>query len=140
MSATTTTELTMTQHVPAPPEQVYAAWTEPERLASWWWPQLAGTTYDLDATVGGEYRIVAGQAGFGVHGRYVALDAPRRIEMTWVWEDGDDHGPEERVVVDLAPVEGGTEVTVRHWVAQEGAEDFRRGWTDCLERLGLLAA
>jgi uncharacterized protein YndB with AHSA1/START domain len=134
---TVPTEITMTQEVAATPERVYAVWTDAALLATWWWPQLPDTTYDVDAVVGGDYRIRSEAAGIGVHGRFVALEPPHRLELTWVWEDGADHGPEERVVVDLAATATGTLVTVTHAVADPlGADDFRQGWTDCLARLG----
>lgn len=137
MTHTVPTEITMTQEVAATPERVYAAWTDAARLATWWWPQLPDTTYDVDAVVGGAYRIRSEAAGMGVHGRFVALAPPYRLELSWVWEDGADHSPEERVVVDLASTGTGTLVTVTHAVADPGgAEDFRQGWSDCLARLG----
>lgn len=128
--------ITITQVVPAPPARVYAAWTDAALLATWWRPQLPDTTYDVDAVVGGAYRFRSEAAGIGVHGRFVALESPHRLELSWVWEDGPGHGPEERVVVDLA-AGAGTVVTVTHAVTSSlGAEDFRRGWSDCLARLG----
>jgi uncharacterized protein YndB with AHSA1/START domain len=131
-----TTTLVITQHVPAAPERVWAAWTEPQRLASWWWPMFADTAYALDVRPGGEYRIASASAGFGVHGTVVAVEEPRRLELTWVWEDAGTHGPEEQVVVEIAADGDGTLVTVRHATEAAGAADFRQGWTDCLGRLG----
>ena len=53
----TTGTVTVTRRVAATPDRVFAAWTDAERLAAWWWPQLAGTTYDVDARPGGRFRI-----------------------------------------------------------------------------------
>jgi uncharacterized protein YndB with AHSA1/START domain len=130
--------LTMTQRVAAPVEQVYRAWTDPEVLATWWWPPRMETSYELDLRVGGAYRYRSDVAGIGVHGRYVALDPPHRIELTCIWEDGDTDGPEERVVVELEAQDTGTLVTVHHTTEAAGADDFRLGWTDCLARSGKL--
>jgi uncharacterized protein YndB with AHSA1/START domain len=132
----TLTTITMTQAVAAPVEQVWAAWTDPERLATWWWPKRMDTSYDMDVRVGGAYRFRSDVAGIGVHGTYVALDPPHRMELTWTWEDGDADGPEERVVVHLEATDTGTLVTVEHATEAAGAADFRQGWTDCLGRLG----
>ena len=41
--------ITISRTVAASPERVFRAWTDVEQLAAWWWPQLAGTTYDVDA-------------------------------------------------------------------------------------------
>ena len=48
----TTSTITLSRTVAAAPQRVFAAWTEAEQLAAWWWPQLAGTTYDVDARLG----------------------------------------------------------------------------------------
>ncbi len=130
------TETTVTQVVPAPPAQVFNAWTDAERLATWWWPHLPDTTYDVDAVIGGRYRFRSDAAGIGVHGAFIALEPPRRLEMSWVWEDGTEDGPDERVVVDVEPTDVGSRVTVTHaMVDPASAEGFRQGWTDCLDRL-----
>jgi uncharacterized protein YndB with AHSA1/START domain len=47
----TTSTITVSRAVPGSPDQVFAAWVEADRLAAWWWPQLAVTTYDVDARV-----------------------------------------------------------------------------------------
>lgn len=131
----TRTEITMTQLVAAPPTEVYDAWVDAEQLATWWWPQIPDTTYELDVRVGGGYRIHSAAAAMGVHGRFLSLDRPHRLELSWIWEDGDVDGTEERVVVDFATQDGGTLVTVRHTTGAAGAGDFAQGWTDCLARL-----
>ena len=41
--------ITVSRVVAGPPEWAFAAWTDVEQLAAWWWPQLSGTTYDVDA-------------------------------------------------------------------------------------------
>ena len=130
------TRLTMTQQVAAPPERVYAAWTDVALLATWWWPQLPDTTYALDPMPGGRYRFRSEAAGIGVHGEVVALDPPHRLELTWVWEDGGTDGPEERVVVQVEAHGDGTLVTVTHEVADVASvAGYRQGWGDCLVRL-----
>jgi uncharacterized protein YndB with AHSA1/START domain len=129
------TDITMTQEVAAPPDRVFEAWVDPERLASWWWPHLPDTTYDLDARVGGGYVIRSRSAGIGVHGIFEVLEPPDRLELTWVWEDDGLDGPAERVTVEFRGTDHGTLVTVRHTTEAAGAAGFRQGWTDVLERL-----
>jgi uncharacterized protein YndB with AHSA1/START domain len=131
------TPLVLVQVVPHEPQVVFDAFVDSDRLASWWWPHLPDATYDLDATVGGRYRITSAIAGIGVNGQYVALEPPQRIELTWVWEDRQP--VEERVEVRLSGIPDGTEVTVRHEVADESSlEGLRQGWTDCLARLAAI--
>ena len=135
-----TQPVVLTQRVPAPPATVFAHWTNAGLLAAWWWPQWPDTTYEVDARVGGAYRIRSDGAGFGAHGVFTALDEPHRIAMTWVWETGEESSPEDTVVVEFAEHDGGTLVTVTHAVAaaDEDTSGLRQGWTDVLARLGEL--
>jgi hypothetical protein len=48
----------------------WAAWTSADSLRAWWWPQLPDTTYDVEARVGGGYRIWSERAAIGVRGEF----------------------------------------------------------------------
>ncbi|WP_114905621.1 SRPBCC family protein [Ornithinimicrobium murale] len=136
-----THELVITQHVPAPPPQVYAAWLTPEGLSRWWWVTIGDTTYTVDGRVGGDYLVQSVAAGIGVRGTFRALREPDLIELTWVWLDGETAGPEELVRVDLAEQDGGTLVTITHHVAEaDGVESYRQGWQHVLGNLERLYA
>jgi len=133
----TTTTITVSRTVAASPDQAFAAWTEVDRLARWWWPQLAGTTYDVDAREGGRFRIQSPAIGATVSGVYAEVDPPRRLVFSWVWQDDGEPTPEEdTVVVTFEPEPDGTTVTVAHTSAEHvpdgGAE---QGWNDVLDRL-----
>src|SRR3954471_1068243 len=103
--------ITISRTVPAPPERVFGAWTDPNRLAAWWWPQLAGTTYDVDARPGGRFRIASPALGATVTGVYTEVDPPQRLVFTWVWEDAGGAEPVEDTVVVTFEPDGGTHVT-----------------------------
>jgi uncharacterized protein YndB with AHSA1/START domain len=130
--------ITITRTVAATPERVFAAWTDAEQLAAWWWPQLGGTTYDVDARLGGRFRIHSAGIGATVTGVYTEVDPPRRLVFTWSWEDeGEPEAVvEDTVVVTFEPDDGGTLVTVAHTsvahVPEGGAE---QGWNDVMDRL-----
>lgn len=79
-------------------DDVWAACTEPGRLARWFLP-VSG-----DLRLGGDYHL-AGHAG----GRVLACDPPRHLAVTWV-----SGGTASRVTVDLSPGEDGTELVLRH--------------------------
>ncbi|WP_109471710.1 SRPBCC family protein [Ornithinimicrobium cavernae] len=131
-----THELVITQHVPAPRPQVYAAWLSPEGMSRWWWVTIGDTTYTVDGRVGGDYLVQSVAAGIGVRGTFRTLREPDLIELTWTWLDGDSAGPEEQVRVDLAEQDGGTLVTVTHQVVDpDGVESYRQGWTHVLDSL-----
>jgi uncharacterized protein YndB with AHSA1/START domain len=135
--------ITIRRTVAASPDRVFAAWTDVEQLAAWWWPQLAGTTYDVDARPGGSFRISSPVIGATVSGVYTVVDRPRRLVFTWNWED--DGAPEavveDTVVVTFESEAEGTVVTVAHTstghVPEGGAE---QGWNDVLDRLVRLCA
>jgi uncharacterized protein YndB with AHSA1/START domain len=130
--------ITISRTVAASPERVFAAWTDAEQLAAWWWPQLAGTTYDVDARPGGRFRIHGPVIGATVTGVYTEVDRPRRLSFTWRWEDDGepDAVVEDTVIVTFEPDGDATVVTVAHTstahVPDGGAE---QGWNDVLDRL-----
>lgn len=131
-------QLVVRQVVHAPPAIVWRAWTTAEGLATWWWASSGDTTYEVDARVGGAYRISLASAGIAVSGEYLVLDAPHRLEMSWVWEDGDGAGPVERVEVSFDGDESATSVSVRHtgpWSSPEPAANYRQGWQHVLGAL-----
>ena len=52
--------LTLKRRINAPPEKVYAAWTDPEKIARWFGPakvEAGSVQADIDLRVGGRYRI-----------------------------------------------------------------------------------
>jgi uncharacterized protein YndB with AHSA1/START domain len=132
-----TSTITVSRTVPAPPARVFAAWTDVDRLATWWWPQLAGTTYAVDARVGGRFRIESPVIGATVTGTYTEVDPPRLLAFTWVWQDeGEPPSSEDTVVVTFVADEAGTHVTVAHTSAEHVPDGgAQQGWHDVLDRL-----
>ena len=130
--------ITISRTVAASPERVFTAWTDVEQLAAWWWPQLGGTTYDVDARPGGLFRIHSPVIKATVSGVYTEVDPPRRLVFTWNWEDDDEPEAvvEDTVVVTFEPDGAGTLVTVAHTsvahVPEGGAE---QGWNDVMDQM-----
>jgi uncharacterized protein YndB with AHSA1/START domain len=136
------TTITVSRSVAADPDRAFAAWTEVDQLAAWWWPQLAGTTYAVDARPGGRYRISSPTIGATVTGVYTEVDRPRRLVFTWSWQDDDEPEQvvEDTVVVTFEPDDVGTLVTVEHTsVAHEPDGGAVIGWNDVMDRLVALA-
>jgi uncharacterized protein YndB with AHSA1/START domain len=129
--------LVVEQHVAADAAAVYAAWTSADGLATWWWPHLADTVYEVDARVGGAYRIWSEAAGIGVRGEFLRLDEPREIGMTWEWLNDQGTPVPEQVWVRLSAVDGGTLVKVTHELHEsvDSDVDQRQGWESVLGRL-----
>ncbi len=131
--------ITITRTVAATPDRVFDAWTDVAQLARWWWPQLAGTTYDVDARAGGRYRIHSPAIGITAWGEYTDVDRPRRLAFTWNWEgegETDVGSVVDDVVVTFEAAGEATLVTVEHTslvhVEDGGAE---QGWNDVMDRL-----
>jgi uncharacterized protein YndB with AHSA1/START domain len=75
--------------VDAPPELVFAVWTEPEHLRHWWGPrQLELVVCESDPRVGGSCRFMQ-RAPDGqehtFHGVYREVDRPHRLVRTFVY-------------------------------------------------------
>ncbi|HCB02844.1 MAG TPA: hypothetical protein DEQ43_01010 [Nocardioides bacterium] len=68
---------TLDRSYAATPERVWAQWTDPELLASWFCPNPdLPTTCDLDVRPGGAWRVVMGE--WAVGGRYVEVSPVTR--------------------------------------------------------------
>ena len=84
-------ELTVTRTINGPARIVFDAWTKPELFERWWTPKsfpLTLLSCDLDARVGGKYRLEFGYEGstFEFFGRYVEVTSPSRL----VWTNDED--------------------------------------------------
>src|SRR5262245_25605566 len=118
--------------IAATPETVFAYFTDPARYVQW-----MGSRAELDPIPGGAYRVVM-REGVEAAGEFVAIDPPHRIEFTWGWDHGHPVTPgSSRVVVTLAPEEGGTRVRLQHYdLPDDGQrEHHRQGWAMYLGRL-----
>jgi uncharacterized protein YndB with AHSA1/START domain len=122
----------------APRERVWSAWTEPERLARWWWPERFGTTYEVDLREGGAFRFhtldLPPMGVLAVTGRFLEVRPPERLVYTWRWEN-EEH--ESRVTVELRDVGGHTALGILHegLPGAEERDNHVTGWNDCLDRL-----
>jgi uncharacterized protein YndB with AHSA1/START domain len=92
--------LRFTRRLAAPPERVFAAWTDPEQVACWW--DAAGERLlrcEIDLRVGGGFTFVSrGHPDMAFAGMYREIAPPSRLVF-------DAMGAEGRVV--LAAAEGG---------------------------------
>lgn len=140
MSTQTETVLKITRVIPAPVDQVFAAWTDPARMSQWCAPdgaECAGVEVDL--TVGGRYHLhmKAPDGEFNARGIYQVIDPPRRLSYTWRWDEKEHDCGETMVTVDFNDLGGSTEVILTHegFPNGEAKEGHNQGWTSCLSRL-----
>ncbi len=129
--------------VPAPPDVVFAAWTEPEKIQSWWGPRgMRIPKKEIDLREGGSWLTVM-QAPDGnevtVSGTYRTIDPPSRLVFTWAWHnDGVRSDDETEVDVVFAPTEGGTKLTLvqQRFATVDARDNHNKGWVsslDCLD-------
>ena len=133
--------LVVRRTIRATPERLYAAWTTPEELKSWWGP--AGVTCidaDIEFRVGGQIRI-GNQLPDGtvmwIVGKFEVLEPPRKLVYSWRI-DSDPVEANERVTVSFEPRgTGATEVLVVHErIPDLSTRDMHeQGWTGCLDGL-----
>lgn len=122
--------------VAAPPETVFGYFTDPSRLVEW-----IGAEATLDPRPGGVCRIVVTDEAV-MRGEFVEVDPPRRLVISWGWEQRlfDVPPASTRVEVTLTPEDGGTRLRLVHRRLPEGALAFHRvGWGHFLPRLGIAA-
>ena len=128
--------------IKAPPDQVYAAWTDPAQLKQWFGPENVQTR-DLiaDACVGGKFRwdlINSEGEKMTCRGEYRELQQDKKIVFTWQWEDDEDWENHVSIVtVELDDADGGTELrlTHEHLPNEESRVGHTRGWNSALDKL-----
>ena len=130
-----TEPLTASVHIEAAPERVFEHFTSPEALVRW-----MGDYALLQATPGGAFEVDIN--GVPVRGRYLEVDPPHRLLISWGHAGSDRLPPGASTVeVRLTPAGGGTRVEIEHrdLPADMGAA-FGRGWPHFLQRLAIAAA
>jgi len=145
---TTMTEHTvqLTRVIAADPETVFRAWTEVEHMTRWSAPEGMDIPFvEVDLRVGGSFRLTMRNAEgeeFKAFGEYRVVDPPRRVSYTWDWENPEFQMGETVITVDFLPVDGGTEVVMRHELlpTEKFAADHTHGWMSCLNRLEAMFA
>jgi len=145
------------QWIPAAPEKIYRAFTDPAALADWFAPgEMTGVVHDFDDRVGGGYTMSlfypaseAGAPGKTAEkedrytARFVVLDPPRRIVEVITFDTADPgFQGEMRMEVSLEPERGGTLVRIGFSNIPPGIrpEDNETGTRLSLEKLARYVA
>lgn len=121
-------ELVVTRWIAGPRHLVFEAWTKPELLQRWWVPKSLGLVLlscDVDARVGGKYRLVFrfGDAeSMAFFGTYLEVEPPSRL--VWTNEEQGDAG--QVTTVTFAERDGGTLVTMREMFPTKEALEAAR--------------
>ncbi|MGE0723735.1 MAG: SRPBCC domain-containing protein [Alphaproteobacteria bacterium] len=137
--AATRPSLTLRRRLAASPASVWAAWTDPQKLARWFGPErITHADAELDVRVGGRFRVVLYENNGDRHavgGVYRAIEAERRLVFSWAWESTPER--ESQVTVTLKPDGDGTVLILMHeQLADEATRDRHTGgWTGSLDKL-----
>jgi len=131
--------IVLTIETPAPPDDVWAALTEPERIAEWF------TDASPLGGVGDVYRLDFGD-GSVVEGVLTQVEPGRRFAHTWVWADPEP-SPETLVTWSVEPIgPGGSRITLTHagWdeagVDEATRDDHEAYWSGYLDDLEAILA
>ncbi len=124
----------------APPEKVYAAWTDPQKIIQWFGRTDArpdSFAAEIDARVGGRYRISFSTDSeyYEVGGVYREVVPNRRLVFSWAWHSTPER--ESLVTVTLKPDGDGTLLTLHHeQLFDQAARDaHEHGWIGMLDNL-----
>lgn len=140
--------LTLVRTLQAPAQEVFKAWTDPGLIHRWMSSSGSTTVAEVDARVGGHYRLETKTSDGKVHvttGVYRELEPGRRLVQTWVYDGpyADFVGHETVLTVELRELEPGvTELTLKHERLPSDAyrDAVRGGWTALLDNMVALYA
>lgn len=126
---------TASVHIAAEPEHVFEYFTRAESIVRW-----MGDYALLDPRPGGEFTLDIN--GVPVRGRYIEVEAPRRLLISWGHAGSESLPPGASTLeVTLEPDRGGTMVRIEHRDLPELEERAHAmGWPHFLERLIAAAA
>jgi uncharacterized protein YndB with AHSA1/START domain len=122
-------------------EDVFDAWTSPEVMRRWFHCEPDWTTPEVqvDLQAGGRVRVVMRRPDgteAGAEGEYTLIDRPRRLVMTWSFDD--DPSNLQAMELSFSESEGLTTVLlVNSRISSEGRRRGQEwGWRGCLDQLG----
>ena len=137
--------LTIKRRINGPPAAVYAAWTEPEKIARWFGPGPDDEVLlaEADPRVGGDFRVVfRGPDGeeHDCRGVYREAVPGEKLSLTWYWRTMPER--ESLLTVSLKPDGGGTMLTLLHerFADQPARDAHESGWAGALDKLAALFA
>ncbi len=112
-------EFTVSDVIPASPQQIYDAWLSSD---------------GHDKITGGQPAQIWAQEGVGftvwngyITGRNLKLEPGRRIVQSWRTAKFTKADPDSQIEVLLEPAPGGTKVTVHHTNVPDGHTSYRDG-------------
>ena len=136
--------LTLKRRLNAPPEKVYAAWTDPAQISKWFGPDAGPVTRaETDVRVGGRFHVVFHSEDGEEHdvsGVYREVVKNEKLQFTWAWRTMPER--ESLVTVIVKPDGGGSLLTLIHeqFFDEPARDRHEYGWTGSLNKLEKLFA
>ena len=120
--------------LPAPPDAVFAAWTEASQVLAWWRDSGVYRTvaWQADVRPGGAWRAefidVSGDVSTA-QGRYVTVERPTRL--VWTWRDSWTPDVESTIDMTFAAAGAGTAMTLveTSFASADDRADNVEAWT-----------
>jgi uncharacterized protein YndB with AHSA1/START domain len=133
--------LTLSRRLNAPPEKVYAAWTDPQKIVRWFGPAQTvngSVRAELDVRIGGRFHVSFSTEDGEYHevrGIYREVMPRQRLVFSWAWHSTPEL--ESQVTVSLKPDGAGTWLMLQHeqLFDQAACDGHTRGWNGSLDRL-----
>ena len=131
--------LTIKRRFNAPPEKVFSAWTDPEKVKRWMGPDaVVVLSAESDLRTGGRYRwIMKSPDGeqHDVSGLYREVVPNEKLVFTWAWKSTPER--ESLVTITLKKDGDGTVMTLQHeqFFDEEARDRHNQGWTGAMDEL-----
>jgi uncharacterized protein YndB with AHSA1/START domain len=149
-------QLVIERTLKAAPELVFDAFTDPNQLTKWWWPNgFTCPAAEVDLRVGGTYRLamewpssIPADAQFShyLSGEYYEIDRPHRLVMSGRAVN-DEQGELFATLIEVTfkARDGGTALTMRQSYFEpmppaEALAGAEQGWSEQLDKLERLLA
>jgi len=131
--------LTLKRRLNAAPEKVYAAWTDPAKIAKWFGPDSGPVLRaETDVRVGGRYTVVFNTESGEEHhvsGVYREVVPNQKLAFTWAWRSMPER--ESFVTILIKADGGGSLLTLIHeqFFDEDTRDRHEYGWTGALNKL-----
>jgi uncharacterized protein YndB with AHSA1/START domain len=138
-TVTTKPSLTIKRRFNAPPEKVFAAWTDSTKVARWMGPgDVKLLSAESDPRTGGRYRwLMKAPNGedHDVSGVYREVVPNEKLVFTWAWKSTPER--ESLVTLTFKGDGDGTLFTLTHeqFFDEEARDRHQMGWTNAMEKL-----
>jgi uncharacterized protein YndB with AHSA1/START domain len=136
---TTKPSLTIKRRFNAPPEKVFTAWTDPEKVKRWMGPgEIKPLRVESDPRTGGRYRWVMKSPDGEEHdvsGIYREVIPNQKLVFTWAWKSTPER--ESLVTLTFKRDGDGTIFTLQHeqFFDEDARARHQGGWNSAMDKL-----